>query len=464
MIHSVRWFGAAALAGLAVLGLLTHEAQAQFRFRPPFPRTVVPVGGFNPALGLAPGRFLNGVPFGGVALNTNPLLADGTSLNQAAYNTAVVGAALSTIPPYALGYNPYPQYGNYGPSYPAISPYASPYASLPTAPAYNPYYGGGYGGATLTNNPYSGSGGYGGYGGSNPSSTTPPSGTTDSYQGYLYGAAAVTSANGQYQVQIQQARLLHEQYRQAAANTRRKIAGEARPERKNRPAAQELHDPDRTRALERARQDPPLTDLLSGRALNDLYRHLASEQGQDRTGPTVDISEDVLKKVNLAPRDSRANVGLLKDDAKLRWPLPLEGKDFEEARTSLQRAIADAVQQVQFNNPVQAGTLKDMNAYLKRLKDTLRGSVADLSPSEYIAAQRYLHQLGDALAALSDPKLSSYFNRNQVAEGRTVGGLVKYMARNGLRFAPAVPGDEAAYAALYHALQAFDARRQLAQK
>src|SRR5262249_38645732 len=199
------------------------------------------------------------------------------------------------------------------------------------------------------------------------------------------------------------------------------------------PTPEELRDRERARALDRARKDPPLTDVLSAVALNDLYRHLAREQAKERPGPKVDLPEEVLKKVNLAPNDSRANPGLLKDDGKLQWPLPLEGKEFQEARTALQRALEDAVQQVKFKNPVKAGTLRDLNGYLQKLNDTLRASVADLSPSEYITAQRYLRQLGDGIAALSDPKVGDYFNHNWVSEAKTVGELVKYMARNGLQ-------------------------------
>src|SRR5436305_14754065 len=42
------------------------------------------------------------------------------------------------------------------------------------------------------------------------------------YGGYLNGAAALTTANAQYQLTIQQARLLREQSRQAALETYRR--------------------------------------------------------------------------------------------------------------------------------------------------------------------------------------------------------------------------------------------------
>jgi hypothetical protein len=70
------------------------------------------------------------------AINPNPYIAPGLSLNQYAYNTAVIGQALSRVPPYALGYNPYPPVINYGPVYP--NPYLNPYLATPSY-YYSPY-------------------------------------------------------------------------------------------------------------------------------------------------------------------------------------------------------------------------------------------------------------------------------------------------------------------------------------
>jgi len=62
----------------------------------------------------------------------------------------------------------------------------------------------------------------------------------------------------------------------------------------------------------------------------------------------------------------------------------------------------------------------------------------------------------DALLALQDPNVAHFFDRKYEARGKTVGDLVDYMSKNGLRFAPAVPGDEAAYRALQTFLAAYD--------
>ena len=90
------------------------------------------------------------------SVNPNYYIAPGLSLNQYAYNLAVLGRAYSYWPPYLLGYNPYPQVVNYGPVYPTrlytypsyIPSYYSPYnyyspytynPTLQTSLYYNPY-------------------------------------------------------------------------------------------------------------------------------------------------------------------------------------------------------------------------------------------------------------------------------------------------------------------------------------
>jgi hypothetical protein len=280
------------------------------------------------------------------------------------------------------------------------------------------------------------------------------------YYGYLKGVADVTTANAQYWKTIQEGRLLREQSYRSALETRRKIIEEADWERgewlkridpeTNRQREQEV-------ALDRARHDPPLTEILSARALNDLFRHLSKQQGKGERGPNVPLDQDLLKGVNLTGQDTRANVGLLKDDGKLQWPLSLEGSEFADGRERMSKLIADAVNVVKFNNPVEPGRLKDMRAELGRLNAALLNDINEMSPSQYIEAKRYLNLLEDAVRALEDPKVSNYFNQNWSAKGKNVAELVKYMSERGLRFAPAVPGDADSYRALYHALQAFDA-------
>jgi hypothetical protein len=415
MVPPVRWFGAAALGSLAVLGVLVPQAQAQRQFI------------FAPALGSP-----------GVGVNTNYWLNPYTTLQQQAYNTAVVGSALSTIPPYWLGFNPYPQYVTYG------------YGG------YSPYGYGGYG--SLLSTGYGGTGGYGspppgGYGGSG---TSP--------YGYLRGAAELTTANAQYQKTLEEARGLRAKTQVAELDARRRRVDEIEYERSKQPTALTMKAQDDAAALNEARNNPPPSAVLDGSTLNALLREAQKQQNAGRRGPNVPLTEDVLKAVNLTPHNTHGNVGLLKDGRKLRWPDALGGEEFATARKTIERLIAHAVQEVTFNHPVERETLNDLRVALKALGEALSDHIGELSPSEYIAGRRYLNQLGQAVTALSDPKVFSYFNTDWAARGKNVAELVQFLSDNGLVFAPAAPGDESAYRALYNALAAFDAGLHLAQK
>jgi hypothetical protein len=323
-----------------------------------------------------------------------------------------------------------------------------PYASLAASGYANPS-------ASLAATGY-GLGGYGGWGlpyTFNPAFANP-------FFGYLQGVADVTTANANYWKTIQEARLLREQSYRSALETRRKIIEEAdweRGEWLRRIDPNTNYQKDQAAALDRARHDPPVTEILSARALNDLFRHLSKEQGRGERGPNIPLDQDLLKGINLTGQDSQANPGLLKDDGKLQWPLALESSEFKDSREQMNKLIADAVNVARFGNAVDPGKLKDMKAEMDRLNNTLTADINELSPSQYIAARRYLNQLDDAVRALEDPKVGNYFNQNWAPKGKNVAELIKYMSDKGLRFAPAVAGDTDAYRALYHALQAFDA-------
>ena len=235
MLLVTKRFGVAALAGLAVCGALPSPAHAQMRPRPGTTTVVTPAPVVNPFLNPFFGQN-RVVPFmpslAAQSINRNPYLNEYTTLGQAAYNTAVLGQALSNIPPYYLGYNPYPQSIYTGPSFPTYG------GSTLTTAGYNPYTGSTlatnpYGGASLYAGAYGGSpglGGYGGYGGGYGGYggyLDPYLAASNPYNGYLRGAADVTTANANYQMIIQQARLVREQANQSHLQTRRRIIEEA---------------------------------------------------------------------------------------------------------------------------------------------------------------------------------------------------------------------------------------------
>jgi hypothetical protein len=391
----------AALAGLALFGLLGPQARAQ--------KITAPMD-TGPAPAVAPGS-----------------------------NTGVLGNPAGVAP-------------------------AAPAAPATLAPSYNPYTGTNSGGVGL--NLYYPIGGAGGmlanYGAAYGPYIRNPylggrfryPGLYDPVNGYLTGQAALLSSYGQYLMQIQQAKLERQSAISAAIDVRRKLFDEARYELMHRPDPEQIRQRNIERALDRARNNPPITEVWSARALNDLYQHVAAAQGVGEKGPNIPIDAEVLQHINLSSQATGANPGLLKTDGKLQWPLSLQGEEFKEARTKLERQLADAVQQIKFNNPVDPTALRDMKAYLGQLTETLNKSIDGMSPTEFIRADRFLRQIKNAITALEDPNAGKYLATNKP---KNVAELVDFMAKKGLVFAPAVPGDESAYRALYNALRAFDA-------
>jgi hypothetical protein len=360
----------------------------------------------------------------------------------------------------------YPGYGGGGPvninvtpgggggggGYPSYPPY------YPIAyPSGNPYVGAsGYSQASLVTNPS---------GGSTLSTTTDPYAsispfTPNSYipdyspaGGYLQGVADVTAASANAQYTWQRARLVNADVGMRAIDYRRRVLDEARYERGMQLDSEQRRQLNLRTALDRARHDPPLNEIWSGQSLNDLYNHVKSEQGKGLKGETFALTEDLLKHINLTTGKS-GNAGLLKNDIK--WPTPLLRSEFDEPRKNLDTTIPEAVRQAKFG-PVNANVANDVLNDVQKMHDILLKNIGDIRPGEYMEAKAYLNKLNQAARALQDREVTNYFSGEWTAKGKTVGEMVKNMSEKGLQFAPAAPGDEWAYRALYNALAAYDA-------
>jgi len=443
-----------AFTGLAILGALAAPANAQRGGRQPMVRgpVVVPYP-------VNPNGFTGAFPTG----------------QQQLYNARVVGRSIAAIPPYAYGYNPYPSpIVNTGPVYPSTPYYpASPYATLSTTPyaAASPY------GGTLSTSPY---GGYGGGGGYSLSTTggyadTPyggggygggygyGAGYGNSAQGSLSGLASYTQSQGNWQIQVQQARQLNEQVKMAQIDRARKQIQFEQWRESMKMTAPKMREQEAAADLDRARNDPPAMDVWSGKSLNELLRSI-KKVGKDnlKNGPQIDLSDVNLDSVNLMPQGGQANVGMLKStdkDGKLaiHWPQAFEGDAFAKTVERMTRNLGEAVGNLRKKQKVDPTTLKDLrNDYEALNKELARTASTDaLTPSQSIEARRFLRQLDQAIRALSDPNASRYFD-DWKAKGKTVQELTAFLIDSGLEFAPATPGDEAAYSALYQALRAYE--------
>ncbi|HWG47885.1 MAG TPA: hypothetical protein VN688_34295 [Gemmataceae bacterium] len=289
-------------------------------------------------------------------------------------------------------------------------------------------YGYGYGGYNLMQNPYA---------------------------GYLNGAANLTTANAQYQLTIQQAKQAQEVARRSALQTRRDTLAERQYELSLMPDPEKIRQDQMTRALQRSRNNPPPTEIWSGKALNDLLRGIQTAQTRGTVGPDVPLAPDVLKHINLTTGTTYGGTGLLKDGGKLSWPYALRQSMFDTERTTLNEQMRQAVKQAQ-SGEVSVEVLNDVGASLKQLGTTIDAHVADLTPSQYIQATRYVRELKESYKVLQQNDVAKYFRPERTAQGSTVAELVRQMTQQGLRFGPAVSGEETYYTSLHQSMVDYD--------
>jgi hypothetical protein len=279
----------------------------------------------------------------------------------------------------------------------------------------------------------------------------------DSYGGYLRGNADTISAEGQFRISQQRTHLLRATVRMQQVDTRRRVFDEWLYERANTPTVEDQRELTQQHELRRSQNDPPMTEIHSAKALNDLLLDLQKRWTQGRRLDPIRLDEDVVGRINVSPGHG-GHVGVLRD-GRLHWPTALSGDAYQAEREQLSTLAIRAIHQAT-DEVVEPAVLREMTRTLDRLQKDLSQRAADLPPANYREARRFLGDFGAALTALRQPDAQRYFTGKYVARGKTVSDLVEHMTQQGLRFAPAVAGDEAAYLALHRALAACDTAAQ----
>jgi hypothetical protein len=273
------------------------------------------------------------------------------------------------------------------------------------------------------------------------------------YGGFMSGVADVTNAIGQAQIAEQQAGVVRQQKKQAEIDTRRKNFDEYLYERDMTPTTEDNRERARIEQIRRSRNDPPINEIWNGMALNTLLTAILQAQSQRGPGPSIPLDPDTVQHLNVTSGATTGSVGLLRDDGKLRWPLPLAGSAYETDRNRVNELAPLAYKQAA-SGQVAPEALQGMIESANNMNALVSRNVADLTPKEYSQAKSYIRELNGTIAALQDPSVSNYITRKWAPKGNTVGEIVNEMNRQGLKFAPAVGGDEAAYLAMYRGLVA----------
>jgi len=274
--------------------------------------------------------------------------------------------------------------------------------------------------------------------------------------GTLTGAANLVGAQGQLMKSQQDAFLQRENVRAAKTDNRRRTFDEYMYEKEHTPSAEEERRQAQRLYLERARNNPPSTEIWTGSALNTLLQDLQRNPGAKNGIASMPLDEDTLKHINVTSGKGEGNIGILKNGGKLVWPDALSDPEYKEDRDRVNNGIADALKQAEFNGKVDPGTSRQLQKDVDSLGKTLRKHVGDTDVNEYIKAKEFLGNLDSSIVILKQPDVGNYFSGKYALKAKNVGELVADMTGKGLTFTAATPGDESAYNALYQSMANYD--------
>ncbi|MFN4259114.1 MAG: hypothetical protein ACK4RK_07430 [Gemmataceae bacterium] len=312
--------------------------------------------------------------------------------------------------------------------------------------------GGGAYGASFYRNPW-----WGGYG----ASVYGEGGDAGSY---LSGAANVINAQGNFLIRNQQARLIDQQVLAAKMETRQRIFNEWLYERALTPTLEDERERVQQLELRRQLNDPPVTEIYSGQSLNVLLNNIQKLNSQGVKGPPIYLDPQVLKYINVTVPSvsggSVGNFGLLKSADNLQWPTALRllppVDQTTELRNQLGILFQEAINQARAGRQVDANILQGLRDGLTQLQGLVKQYAIEMTFTQYSEAKRYLSDLESGLKALESQQANKFVSGQYTAKGNTVQEMVENMTREGLTFAPAVPGEEAAYRALQRAMASYD--------
>src|SRR5262249_19264789 len=198
---------------------------------------------------------------------------------------------------------------------------------------------------------------------------------------YWRGAGDVIKSEGEFMTSQQQAYLQREQVRQAKIASRRKAFDENLYERAKAPTLEDERERARIENLRRSRNDPPVTEIWSGKALNDLLLAIQQQFNRKIEGPNVPLEESVVRHINVTGSQSGGSLGLLRNDGRLDWPFTLRTSQFKSEREKLDQLAYTAYKQAG-SNSVDADTIQGMTSAVDSLMAQLKRNVDSISPND----------------------------------------------------------------------------------
>lgn len=279
----------------------------------------------------------------------------------------------------------------------------------------------------------------------------------DPYGGYLRGAADVYMGQATFVKAREEAKILREKANQEKLATRRMMFEQWLDEQRRMPTPEQIRQQQVQQEILRSLNGPQTTEVASGAPMNYLLGPLSELIDRDRSGTKpVALDREQVRRLNVTKGDGFGNIGLLRNEGKLTFPVALTTLAPADETKALLRDLETfsrmAYEQAAAGGPVDGNVVKQLDDLARRLSDRLTRNINDIDFTDYAEGRRFLRGLNDAIALLRQPDASRWVSGQLSAQGTTVQDLVRNMASKGLRFAPANPGDEPAYSAVHQAM------------
>ena len=264
-------------------------------------------------------------------------------------------------------------------------------------------------------------------------------------------------AYGQLGLTSEQARVLREVATQAQLDTEKKAFDLKAYETAYTPTLADKQKKINRQQLVRIQHASTPSEIWSGKAHNILLKDLVEKNlSKPLKLHPLPLNEKLMSHINVTAKGGFGNIGLLRNDGRFEWPLALQEIATAEEQKNMAVDAQDAYRRARDNMKV-ANLEEDLSAGVASLRERLLKRANDMPTDQYLAAKRFLNYFDSALAAIKagDVRRNIDFHKEFSGEGKTIQDLIDYMGKHGLRYAPAVTGDEDAYQALHSLLTAY---------
>jgi chromosome segregation ATPase len=159
------------------------------------------------------------------------------------------------------------------------------------------------------------------------------------------------------------------------------------------------------RTLEFERERAELELMKRSLALPQNQRANPPAAGEDKLDQILKRLEHLEKRMDRLEKgkvgDPAGNNGLLKEN----WPKSLLGGAFKESRDRIDTLMQTVNRSVASGKKPDAATLNDLGVEYRKMRETLDNNLPNLTPDEYIEANKFLRRMGNTIRALKDPNI-----------------------------------------------------------